>query len=140
MSEQRKKSKSLGISGLNSISNLEAEIMKIVWENESISVRDVHEIMLKAEMHKKKQGFIPYTTVMSTMTSLAEKGLLKQDREAKTYLYSAAINQIELSKNIIKSVAEKLLSSSSNSLVSSFLGQNKNISQDNIKKLLDSIK
>ena len=126
--EIRKKSEEMGITGLNSISNLEAEIMKIVWEKESASVREVHEIMLKKEMAKKKKGFIPYTTIMSTMTLLSEKGLLKQDRSSKTYLYSASINRSELSKNIIKTVAEKLLNNSSNNLVSSFLGNNKNLS------------
>ena len=130
----------MGISGLNSISNLEAEIMNIVWEKEKVSVREVHEIMLKKEVMKKKKDFIPYTTIMSTMTLLSEKGLLKQDRSSKTYLYSAAINRNELSKNIIKTVAQKLLNSNSSNLVSSFLGNNKNISLESINKLLEEIK
>ena len=69
--QNKKKSAEIGISGLNSISNLEADIMKIVWDNEKISVREVHEIMLRKEMEKKEHGFIPYTTVMSIMTTLA---------------------------------------------------------------------
>ena len=64
--------------------------MKIIWEKKNITVREVHEILLKKEMEKKEHGFIPYTTVMSTMTALAEKGLLKQDKSAKTYIYSAS--------------------------------------------------
>jgi len=110
--DSKKKSKEIGISGLNSISNLEADIMQIIWGAGQISVREVHEIMLKREIEKKEHGFIPYTTVMSTMTTLADKGLLKQDKKAKTYLYSASVDRKELSKNIIKSVAEKLLNGS----------------------------
>jgi len=102
-------------------------------------VREVHEIMLKKEMAKKKKGFIPYTTVMSTMTTLSDKGLLKRNNAAKTYIYSAAVDRRELSKNIIKSVAEKLLNSTSNALVSKFLADNDNISVDKIKKLLDKL-
>ena len=105
----KKKSEEIGISGLNSISHLEAEIMQIVWEKFKISVREVHEIMLKKEMKKKEQGFIPYTTVMSTMATLADKGFLKQDKSAKTYIYSAAVDRKELSKSIITSIVEKLL-------------------------------
>ena len=135
----KKKSSEIGISGLNSISNLEAEIMQIVWEKGEIAVREVHEIMLRKEMEKKERGFIPYTTVMSTMTTLADKGLLKQDKTAKTYIYTAAVNRRELSKNIIQSVAEKLLNNSSNVLVSKFLSDNNNISIDGIKKLLDKL-
>jgi predicted transcriptional regulator len=119
--DSKKKSKEIGINGLNSISTLEAEIMKIIWEKKNITVREVHEILLKKEMGKKEHGFIPYTTVMSTMTALAEKGLLTQDKSAKTYIYSAAVDKKELSKSIIKSVAEKLLGSTSNETITELL-------------------
>ena len=84
--DSKKKSEEIGINGLNSISNLEAEIMKIIWEKGKVTVREVHENMLRKEIESKEQGFIPYTTVMSTMTTLAEKRLLKQDKTAKTYI------------------------------------------------------
>jgi len=138
--QSKKKSAEIGISGLNSISNLEADIMKIVWDNQKISVREVHEIMLRKEMEKKEHGFIPYTTVMSTMTTLAEKGLLKQDKSAKTYIYSAVVDREELSKNIIMSVADKLLNSSTARVVSAYLSDKSNIDNESIKKLLDEIK
>lgn len=85
--DPKKKSEEIGINGFNSISNLEADIMKIIWDSKIITVREVHEIMLKQEMEKKEHGFIPYTTVMSTMSILAEKGLLKQDKSAKNMFF-----------------------------------------------------
>ena len=136
----RKKSEELGISGINSISNLEAEIMKIIWDRGPISVREVHEIMLRKEMENKEEGFIPYTTVMSTMTALADKGLLRQDKTAKTYIYTAVIDRKELSKNIINSVADKLLAGATTGMVSRFLSDDKNVSADGIKKMLKEIK
>ncbi len=136
----KKKSEEIGINGLNSISNLEADIMKIVWERKKVTVREVHEYMLRKEIENKKEGFIPYTTVMSTMTTLAEKGLLKQDKSSKTYIYSAAVNNKELSKSIIKSVAEKLLEESSSKMVSHFLSDSSKISVEGIKNLLKEIK
>lgn len=105
----KKKSAEIGINGLNSISNLEANIMKIVWEKEQTTVREVHELMLRKEIEMKKNDFIPYTTVMSTMNTLADKGLLKQDKSSKTYIYSPAVSEKELAKSIIKSVADKIL-------------------------------
>jgi len=139
MTRDNKKSEEIGINGLNSISNLEAEIMKIIWARDKVTVRKVHEIMLKKEIESKEQGFIPYTTVMSTMTTLAEKGLLKQDKTAKTYIYSAVVDKKELSKSIIKSVSDKLLEESSRSMVSRFLSDSKNISKEGINKLLGEI-
>ena len=137
--DTKKKSKEIGIDGLSSISNLEADIMKIVWDRKEITVREVHEIMLREEIKKKKQGFIPYTTVMSTMTTLAEKSLLKQNKSGKTYIYSAAVNKKQLSKSIIKSVASKLLDKPLKDLVFKFLSDNNNISKGGIEKLIREI-
>ena len=139
MAKNNKKSEEIGINGLNSISNLEAEIMKIIWENDRVTVRKVHEIMLKKEIESKEQGFIPYTTVMSTMTTLAEKGLLRQDKTAKTYIYSAVVDKKELSKSIIKSVSDKLLAENARAMVSSFLNNKDNISKEGIEELLKKI-
>jgi len=139
MTRDNKKSEEIGINGLNSISNLEAEIMKIIWARDKVTVRKVHEIMLKREIESKEQGFIPYTTVMSTMTTLAEKGLLRQDKTAKTYIYSAVVDKKELSKSIIKSVSDKLLEDNARSMVSRFLSDSKNISKEGIDKLLEEI-
>jgi len=136
----KKKSEEIGINGLNSISNLEADIMKIVWDRKKVTVREVHEYMLRKEIENKKEGFIPYTTVMSTMTTLAEKGLLKQDKSSKTYIYSAAVDNKELSRSIIKSVADKLLEEPSKKIISSFFEDSDKISIDGIDKLLKEIK
>ncbi len=135
----KKKSDEIGIRGINSISNLEADIMKIIWDKGPISVREVHEIMLRKEMEDKEAGFIPYTTVMSTMTALADKSLLRQDKTAKTYIYTAVIDRRELSKNIIKSVVDKLLTKDLTEKVSVFLADEKNISSSGIKELLKGI-
>ncbi|MBE3114115.1 MAG: BlaI/MecI/CopY family transcriptional regulator [Actinobacteria bacterium] len=139
ISEIKKKSGEIGINGLNSISNLEAEIMKIVWGKGKVTVREVHENMLRKEIESKEEGFIPYTTVMSTMTTLAEKRLLTQDKTAKTYIYTAAVDKKELSKSIIKSVSDKLLEESTKGMVSRFLSDSKNISKEGIEKLLKEI-
>ena len=105
----RKKTEEVGIRGLQSISDLEVAIMQIVWESKKITVREVHERLLKSEIEKRDNGFTPYTTIMSTMSSLAKRGFLKKDSSAKTYIYRPAMDNKELTKTIIRAVAEKLL-------------------------------
>ena len=133
-------SEEFGIKKVNSISDLETEIMKIMWTTNKATVREVHESMLKKEMNKKDSGFIPYTTVMATMATLADKGLLKQDKSNKTFIYSAAINSRSLSRNIIGSVAEKLLDKSSKELIYKFLSAVEDVPIEKITKLLDELK
>ena len=133
-------SEEFGIKKVNSISDLETEIMKVMWTTDEATVREVHELMLKKEMEKKDSGFIPYTTVMATMATLADKGLLKQDKSNKTFIYSAAINSRTLSRNIIGSVAEKLLDKSSKELIYKFLSAVEDVPIKKINKLLDELK
>ena len=136
----KKLSQEFGIKKVNSISDLETEIMKIMWDAEKATVREVHELMLKKEMASKDSGFIPYTTVMATMATLAEKGLLKQDKRNKTFVYSAAIDNQSLSRNIIDSVAEKLLDKTSREIIYKFLTAVSDIPVEKINKLLDELK
>jgi BlaI family transcriptional regulator, penicillinase repressor len=58
----------------------ELEIMKLVWERESATVRDVYEALLE----KRK---IAYTTVMTMMKILETKGYLKKTRQDRAFLY-----------------------------------------------------
>jgi BlaI family transcriptional regulator, penicillinase repressor len=61
----------------------ELEIMKIVWERERVTVRDVYEALLE----RRK---VAYTTVMTMMKILERKGFLKKSQEDRAYLYRAA--------------------------------------------------
>lgn len=71
-------------SGLkSSLFDLEAEIMEIVWnlDAEEFSVADVCTIL--NELRE-----VAYTTVMTTVTRLYEKGLLDRRKEGRKYLYT----------------------------------------------------
>ena len=138
--ETKKRSEEIGVMGLSNISTLEADILDIVWEKGKTTVREVHETMLNREVSKKKKGFIPYTTVMSTMNLLSEKGLLKQNKSAKTYLYSANISRSQLAKNSIKAVADKVLKNEDAKTVDKFLKDNENITANKVSKMIDGIK
>ena len=136
---KKKYSSEIGINGLNSISNLEADIMKIVWEKGEVTVREVHESMLKKEVDIKDSGFTPYTTVMSTMTNLADRGVLHQKRLGKTFMYTAALDKEELSRSLIETVADTLLEGASRQLIFTFLSDANQLSTENIEKLIKKL-
>jgi len=54
--------------------------MKLVWERENATVRDIYEALLE----KRK---IAYTTVMTMMKILETKGYLKKTRQERAFLY-----------------------------------------------------
>ena len=58
----------------------ELEIMKIVWRLERSTVRDVYEELLKERK-------VAYTTVMTMMKVLEQKGHLRRSSEDKAHVY-----------------------------------------------------
>ena len=55
---------------ISSISNIEADILLVIWDKGKATVREVHEKLLEKEYEKKEDGFLPYTTVLSAMGNL----------------------------------------------------------------------
>jgi len=58
----------------------ELAIMKVVWKLEKATVRDVYETL-------RAKRTIAYTTVMTMMKILEEKGYLKKTRVERAYVY-----------------------------------------------------
>src|SRR6185503_18327229 len=62
------------------LSEQELEIMKIVWDRDSVTVRDVYEALLE----RRK---VAYTTVMTMMKILEQKKYLKKNQAERAYVY-----------------------------------------------------
>jgi predicted transcriptional regulator len=64
---------------------LEADVMEAVWARKgAATVRDILMILNKARSED-----LAYTTVMTVMARLADKGILRRIREGRGYLYEA---------------------------------------------------
>lgn len=63
------------------LGELEAEVMEVLWRQSPASVRDVHQ-----QLAARRD--IAYTTVMTVMSRLAEKGLLEREQRGRAYLYT----------------------------------------------------
>ena len=70
----------------------ELEIMKIVWRLEKATVRAVYEELLE----RRK---IAYTTVMTVMRTLEQKGYLKSSQDERAYVYQPARPKNQVIKN-----------------------------------------
>jgi len=61
----------------------ELEIMKVVWEHDTVTVREVYETLLK----KRK---VAYTTVMTMMKILEQKKYLRKNQTDRAHVYRPA--------------------------------------------------
>jgi predicted transcriptional regulator len=81
---------------------LETEIMQILWQEGPSAVKKVHRRLAQ-------QRDIAYTTVMTTMSRLAEKGVLSRQREDMAYIYTPAISEDEFVTMVVRQVMDGLL-------------------------------
>jgi predicted transcriptional regulator len=93
----------------------ELEILQILWEKDTASVRDVHE-----ELSKTKEA--GYTTTLKLMQIMHEKGLVKRDESMRTHIYQAAVNKENTQKHLLDKMIHSLFGGSSTQLVLQALG------------------
>ena len=67
----------------NVLTEQELEIMKVVWGRQQVTVRDVYETILE----RRK---VAYTTVLTMLRILEEKGYLTKSAAEKAHVYTAA--------------------------------------------------
>lgn len=96
------------------IGSLEADILAVVWEHDTTTVRQVYEIL-------RERRQIAYTTVMTVMNNLVKKHLLTQDKTAIAYVYKPAIPGREVAETVLDSVVDRLLRGQYNVAVSYLL-------------------
>src|SRR4051812_19144712 len=108
---------------------LEGDIMEVVWGHGPTTVSAVHKALRE---HKE----IAYTTVMTTMSRLAKKGLLDQDRSAASYVYSAALSKAEFDQYVVAGIIRALLSDYGDVFVECFVGMLGDISPAARERLL----
>ena len=92
------------------LTDQELEIMKIVWELEKATVRDVYEALLKRRR-------IAYTTVMTMMKILEGKGYLKKKQEDRAYLYRPAEPKESVIRGMVRDFVNRVFNGSAEPLL-----------------------
>lgn len=81
---------------------LEQDVMDVVWRLGDTTVRDVHGELAQ-------QRTIAYTTVMTTMSRLAAKGLLARDTQGLAHRYRPAVSRDRYARSAVEDVLSWLL-------------------------------
>lgn len=95
---------------LTPLGETEMEVLHHVWELGEATVKDVKKrIMTDRE--------VAYTTVMTVMKNLADKGYLKYRKDGVTYVYSPAQEPESVRFNLLKDLVKKVFKGSPTELV-----------------------
>ncbi len=109
----------------------ELEVLQIIWEHGPCTVREVMNFLGP----KRPRA---YTTVMSLMNIMAEKGLLNQRPKGRAFIYSAKTSRDKTQSNMLKDLLNRAFDGSANSLVAHLLQQAEpdNEELDDIRKTI----
>jgi predicted transcriptional regulator len=111
---------------------LEAEIMDVVWDTGEVTVRDVHRLLESSRP-------LAYTTVMTTLGRLADKGLVKRMEDQPAHRYTALVTREQYARSTVKSVVDWLVNHFPDPAVAYFVDRVEKEDERVIERLRDAI-
>ncbi|SMO69165.1 BlaI/MecI/CopY family transcriptional regulator [Gracilimonas mengyeensis] len=119
---------------LTPLGESEMEILHHVWEMGEATVAQVKDRIL---MDRK----VAYTTVMTIMKNLNDKGYLKYRKDGNTYVYSARKDPEEVQSSLVSGMIDKVFKGSTSALVQTLV-KGENLSEkelQEIRKMIDDM-
>jgi predicted transcriptional regulator len=105
----------------------ELEIMKVVWRSGASTVRDVYESLLE----RRK---IAYTTVLTMMNILEQKGYLKKSSKDRAYVYQATRRQKQVIRGMVREFVDRVFNGSAEPLLL-HLVEDRRVSEQDLEEI-----
>ncbi|MDQ4123285.1 MAG: BlaI/MecI/CopY family transcriptional regulator [Acidobacteriota bacterium] len=110
----------------------ELEILSILWQRETATVREVYEII-------NERRPTAYTTVLKMLQIMTEKNLVERETEQKAHIYRAKIEQAATERSFAEDLLDRVFGGSAAQLMMRVL-ETKPASNDEltqIRQMLD---
>lgn len=116
-----------------SLTPCEAEVMNVVWSHEAVTVQDVLDAIPRQ---------LAYTTVMTTMKILEEKGfIVRGEKRGRAYVYRALVSCESATRSTVSELANRFFDGSVKSMVLSLIKTQQITSEDltELREAIDSL-
>ena len=110
---------------------LELEILKILWRDGPSNVRRVRDALVDFRD-------LAYTSVMTMMTIMAKKGYLKRRKGEGGYVYRAAISAESTTRGMLRDLVDRAFDGSAAALMVNLL-ETRDIDADELRQLRELI-
>src|SRR3989338_6043449 len=112
------------------LGDLESEVMEIIWgQKGAVSVKSVTEIL-----SKRRQ--IAYTTVMTIMSRLVNKGVLVRHLSGTSYLYKPKVSKEQFIAKAVHGIFSSAVSTLGEEVLAHFIKEVQKISPKKRQELL----
>jgi predicted transcriptional regulator len=112
----------------------ELEILQVLWQKGSSSVREVNETLNTGRE-------IGYTTTLKLMQIMHEKGLVSRNTESRSHIYTATVSQESVQSQMLTKFLNQAFQGSASKLVMQLLGQHRASPSElnEIKEMIDQL-
>ena len=107
------------------LTDREADVMQVLWEHGPSVVNEVKE---------KLTDDLAYTTVLTILRTLEQKGYVKHEEEGRVHRYFAAVKEDAARKSALQHLTGKLFKGSSELLFTHLVSDRK-LSKDQIERM-----
>ena len=114
------------------LTDAELEIMHVVWELDNATVREVHERL-------NQRRTLAYTTVMTMMNILEEKGHLTRNKQGRAYRYEPVRPKSQVISGMVDDFVGKVFEGSARPLVLGLVEERK-LSEKDLEEIARLIK
>lgn len=113
-----------------SFSDRELDVMSVLWENDSGTVREV-----KNEI----EDDLAYTTILTVCQTLEDKGHVRHEEEGRAYRYYPLVEQEAAGQTALRKILEKIFLGSSEMMLAQLVSERDLSSQEleQMRGLLD---
>jgi BlaI family transcriptional regulator, penicillinase repressor len=108
------------------LTNHELRLMNILWERERASVADI--------VGALEPPPLAYTTVMTTLGTLEEKGYVAHDKPGRAFVYHPLVKRSDAATSLLDTLLERFFSSSPKVLALTLL-EDERLSDEDIATL-----
>ena len=113
------------------LTHAELRLMRILWDRGESTVAD----MVSATAD---EGPLAYTSVLTTIRVLENKGYVTHRQDGRAFLYTSSIGEQEASRSEVRHVLQRFFGNSRERLLLSLLGDQE-ISPEELKRLKEAI-
>jgi predicted transcriptional regulator len=112
------------------LTDREADVMQLLWDHGPSVVNEVKD---------RLADDLAYTTVLTILRTLEQKGYVKHEEEGRVHRYFAAVKQEAARKSALQHLTGKLFKGSTE-LLFTHLVDDKKLSKDQIQRMRDLLK
>ncbi len=115
------------------LGELEGQVMSVLWDIHEGTVEDV-------SIHLDTGKELAYTTVMTVLSRLVEKGFLAREKQGRAYVYRPKVSRQSIADSALQSVVDRFFDGVSTRAVAHLLGATEDVDEAELRRLEFSVR